>query len=280
MTNSNPRIMRYPKSTQTQSLTSLFFTLLALIFAGDCFSQVHGRSNYFLNVQASTGTSKALGSFSKNSSKTNEIGKYQWSFGINLRVDAVFKNKYTFGLAIDYDFCVLKNDYLNTQLNQKFAPKKDSVISGLAGNGGFDMIIERYSLSASKIYQKKNFVFQPKIYLSLYHIIYSYDASYIVEELEATGGQMEPKTYTYSSDDAFALNLVPELNVKYIILKKTWLHLAINFGLRFTYVSPKFRISEEKRDFASFNSATTSAYTTVKDPVLLLNGNLGVQWLF
>lgn len=272
--------MFYPKSILKQSLKSLLFTLIALFFAEKHFSQVHGRSNYFLNVQASTGSSKALGSFSKNSSKANEIGKYQWSFGINLRVDAVFKNKYTLGLAIDYDFCVLKNDYLTTKLNQKFAPKKDSVISGLEGNGGFDMIIERYSLSASKIYQKKNFVFQPKIYLSLYHILYSYNASYIVRELEATGGQMESKTYRYSSDDAFTLNLVPELNVKYIILKKTWLDLAINFGLRFTYVSPKFRINEEKRDFASYNSASTSAYTSVKDPILLLNGNLGVQWLF
>lgn len=272
--------MRYPKSTQTQSLTSLFFTLLTLIFAEDCFSQVHGRSNYFLNVQASTGTSKALGSFSKNSSKTNEIGKYQWSFGINLRVDAVFKNKYTLGLAIDYDFCVLKNNFLAAKLDQKFAPKKDSIIFSPSGNTGFDMIIERYSLSASKIYQKNNLIFQPKIYLGVYHILYNYYASYTVEELEGTSGQIESRTYTYSSDDAFTLSLVPELNVKYIILKKTWLDLAINFGLRFTYVSPKFRINEEKREFASYNSTTTSAYTSLKAPIVLLNGNLGVQWLF
>lgn len=280
MNNSNPRIMLYPKSTQSQSLKSLFLTLVVLIFAEYSFSQVHGRSNYFLNVQASTGSSKALGSFSKNSSKANEIGKYQWSFGINLRVDAVFKNKYTLGVAIDYDFCVLKNDYLNTKLNQKFAPKKDSVIFSPAGNEGFDMIIERYSLSASKIYQKNNLIFQPKIYLGVYHMLYSYYASYTVQELDGTSGQTESKTYTYASDDAFTLNLVPELNVKYIILKKTWLDLAINFGLRFSYVSPKFRINEEKRDFASYNSTATSLYTTVKGPILLLNGNLGVQWLF
>lgn len=260
-------------------LKILLVSVFSVIFAKISLSQVHGRSNYFLNVQASAGTSVPIGSFSKNSTKVNTIGKYQWSASVNIRVDAVFKNKYTFGLALDYDFCTVRNEYLFLKLNEKYAPKKDSIAFSPDNAESFDLIIERYSLTASKIIQKKNLIIQPKIYLSLCHIVYEYRPTYILKEPANTAYLSDLQTYDYSSEGKFVLNIAPELNIKYIILKKTWLDLAINFGIRFTYLSPKIKITESKRDFASFNKTTTD-YTSLKDPMTLLNMNLGVQWLF
>jgi hypothetical protein len=259
-----------------------FILISIFIYSTKVFSQKD--SNYFLFAQAAAGTSVPFGSFSKKSSRVNSIGKYQWSFGINLRVEGVLENKYTLGIAIDYDFCTIKNENLVKQLEDKYASKKKSVILKYASSD-VDLVIQRYSAAASRIFIKNKFIFQPKIYLSLCVLDFDFNAYYVLEQPGSSSSSPWPnsttkKSYTYSADNAYTLNASPELNVKYIILDKTWLDLALNIGVRFTYMRPKIQINEEISNFGAYGSGSKTLYTTLKDPVVLLNAHVGVLWLF
>lgn len=263
----------YPKINFRIQAFCLFLCLACKIY-----SQVD--SAYFLSGTVLAGSSVPVGSFSRHSPQFNSLGKFTWGFGINLSVEAILRKKY--GLGVNYQFAVynFNNDFLYNALKEKLRSKADPDVSG--GPGG-EMVITLFGVHASRIFQFKRLIVQPEISFYGGPADYDYTLTYTVRDTSSQGAIFGAnyRFGMYYTESSWIATVSPELKLKYIFARKTWMDLALNLGINYFFMAPKIAVYDKDYAIYSFGrSSGGNKVMTLKDPISILNVHLGISWYF
>jgi hypothetical protein len=225
------------------------------------FSQNDPR--YFLNFGLKLGSSVPLGSVSKNSTKTNDFGKYKYAFNTQVFAELILKKKYSLCVGYRYlDYSMTPSDAAIDPIKAKFASHYNDFYT----LDEYDLAGGLFSLGISRIFQYNRLRFQTKLELALGTLEYDYQT---IQSLPNN------QNYKYSCDLPSAVfTLIPEVNLQYIFIKKSRVDFALMLSADLVRLNPKIKIMEHYQYYGGPNDRSV-VFTTLQNPVTMLNINLG-----
>ncbi|PBQ34431.1 hypothetical protein CNR22_22505 [Sphingobacteriaceae bacterium] len=252
----------------------LFASLVWLPLFALSQSTLPAKKYHFLSVSFGGGPAYPTGTISKKSDKENLLGKYKSGGSFRFNIEGYFKEKLGLGLGMDYGFYKLNNQLLADSIMGHFAGKRvyknyipEEVL--LVRGAVYGCISGYFKLGTRCI-------IQPKINFGGGFLSYSYSPviSYSDNNGREQDSWMDGSTISYAS-------IVPELAIKFILVKGKWADLALDGSVNYFYYTPAFTITEFKGDtYSSFSTYQTTDFMKLKGPLSYIGTHLGVTWLF
>jgi hypothetical protein len=253
----------------------LFLFVSNFIFLSVCYSQTSSYKSVknvrFISAETGGGAAFGLGPISKNSPKANELGKLQWGFLNYYRIEAILKGKYGVGIGFDFNYNELINDSIAPRI-KAWRPDTNNTYSL---DNSVSLVIIRYYLGVSWYYDlTERVIIQPKLDLCVG--AYDYDYSALVSD----GQFSNPSYYYYQGSEGFFLSVNPELNVKYLLLRKTWFEMALCFSARYQNAKMSVVITESGDSFFSTRPPENKEVTRLKGRAGIVYPSIGLAWMF